>query len=50
MEFAYDHVLIESSPPAEEIGVHTAAACAENEMRRYAYYNYSVATQTESQR
>jgi len=42
MEFAYDHVLIESSSPAEEIGVHTAAACAENEMRRYTYYNYSV--------
>ena len=40
MEFAYDHVLIESSSPAEEIGVHTgAAACAENETRRYTYHN-----------
>jgi len=37
MEFAYDHVLIESRSPAEEIGVHTAAACAENETRRYTY-------------
>lgn len=38
MEFAYDHVLIESSSPAEESGVHMApaAACAENdETRRY---------------
>jgi len=39
MEFAYDHVLIENSSLAEEIGVHTAAACAENETRRYTYYN-----------
>ena len=39
MEFAYDHVLIESSSPADEIGVHMTAACAENETRRYTYNN-----------